>query len=168
MDTLWTVLITCFHFRVYDFVRGEMVSFTQIPVLLKVRSALTFCCFHIYRKYCINVDVHLFRVFLLAVGAKKYSGHASWQFSPTVWGIYLGYRGGVGWLLLNKIIIRYSLYVLTCICVGRASIFRPTPEQHRNCPFEHRNNTNNTGTALLKTVLKTVQVIGGCRVAFIK
>ena len=68
MDTFWTVLITCFHFRVYDFVRGEMVSFTEIRMLLKVSASLTLCCFRIYRKYCINVDMHLLRVFLLAVG----------------------------------------------------------------------------------------------------
>ena len=68
MDTFWTVLITCFHFRVYDFVRWEMVSFTEIPMLLKVSAALTLCCFRIYRQYCINVVVHLICMFLLAVG----------------------------------------------------------------------------------------------------
>ena len=34
----------------------------------KCRIYLAFCCFRIYRKYCINVDMHLLRVFLLAVG----------------------------------------------------------------------------------------------------
>ena len=68
MDTLWTVLITSFDCRVYDFVRGEMGSFREMSMSLKVSAALTFCCFCIYHKYFINVVVLLLCMFLLAMG----------------------------------------------------------------------------------------------------
>jgi hypothetical protein len=64
----WFVFITSFDIRVYYVVRWEISSSREITILLKVIAGLAFWCSPIYRKYGINVDVHLLRVFLLAVG----------------------------------------------------------------------------------------------------
>ena len=61
MAIFWFVLNACFDFRVYYVVRWEISGCTMF---LKVSAGLPFCYFRIYRNYCINVDVHLLRVFL--------------------------------------------------------------------------------------------------------